>query len=373
VAGGEITFIFGGLAPGAVTATATLTGAPWNPGPHEWSWTQTTTVPMLQEVTGLLAGTYRASATWTAGGRSGSLAITLVSVPDCTGQGTVLGAPADPAVGISVSGATHAGYTVVYRDGTEAIFPVGSPPQLTSSAGSGVPSGDAVTAVPPSARSAGPFFADGHGQVFPRGPCGFEGCSNPFSLPTIPPLAAPVVAMTTVPSYASGYWMTASDGGVFSIGFMKTTTSVVTVSGTVIPGYRALPFFGSAAGLHLRAPVVGIAGTPDAGGYWLAAADGGVFTFGDAPFHGSLAGSHLDAPIVGIADTPDGRGYWLVAADGGVFTFGDAPFYGSMAGSRLDGPIVGLAATPDGKGYYLVGADGGIFTFGDATYLGSDA
>ena len=26
--------------------------------------------------------------------------------------------------------------------------------------------------------------------------------------------------------------------------------------------------------------------------------------------------------------TPDGRGYWLVAADGGVFSFGDAAFYG---------------------------------------------
>ena len=29
------------------------------------------------------------------------------------------------------------------------------------------------------------------------------------------------------------------------------------------------------------------------------------------------------------ASTPDGRGYWLVAADGGIFAFGDAGFYGS--------------------------------------------
>ncbi len=35
----------------------------------------------------------------------------------------------------------------------------------------------------------------------------------------------------------------------------------------------------------------------------------------------------------GIAATPDGGGYWLVAADGGVFTFGDATFAGSL-GSR---------------------------------------
>ena len=37
----------------------------------------------------------------------------------------------------------------------------------------------------------------------------------------------------------------------------------------------------------------------------------------------------LNAPIVGMATTPDGGGYWLVASDGGVFTFGDAGFYGS--------------------------------------------
>ena len=41
------------------------------------------------------------------------------------------------------------------------------------------------------------------------------------------------------------------------------------------------------------------------------------------------ASSTLDAPIVGIAPTPDGQGYWLVAADGGVFAFGDAAFDGN--------------------------------------------
>ena len=65
------------------------------------------------------------------------------------------------------------------------------------------------------------------------------------------------------------------------------------------------------------------------------------------------------------------RGYWLVAADGGIFTFGDAPFYGSTGGLRLNQPIVGMAATPDGGGYWLVAKDGGIFTFGDAGFYGS--
>ncbi len=108
-----------------------------------------------------------------------------------------------------------------------------------------------------------------------------------------------------------------------------------------------------------------------AGGYWLVAADGGIFAFGDAAFHGSMGGTHLNQPIVGMAATPDGKGYWLVAADGGIFAFGDAAFHGSMGGTHLNQPIVGMAATPDGKGYWLVAADGGIFSFGDAPFGGS--
>jgi hypothetical protein len=118
-------------------------------------------------------------------------------------------------------------------------------------------------------------------------------------------------------------------------------------------------------------PVVGMASTPGAGGYWLVASDGGVFSFGNAGFYGSAAPLRLNQPIVGMATTPDGKGYWLVAADGGIFTYGDATFYGTMAGTHLDEPIVGMAATPDGGGYWLAGADGGVFSFGDAAYDGN--
>jgi N-acetylmuramoyl-L-alanine amidase len=121
-----------------------------------------------------------------------------------------------------------------------------------------------------------------------------------------------------------------------------------------------------------KSPVVGMVATPDGHGYWLVASDGGVFTFGDAGFFGSEGGHQVNQPIVGMATTPDGKGYWLVAADGGIFTFGDAPFLGSEGGTKLVAPIVGMAATPDGKGYWLAAADGGIFTFGDAGFFGSD-
>jgi len=83
--------------------------------------------------------------------------------------------------------------------------------------------------------------------------------------------------------------------------------------------------------------------TPDGGGYWEVASDGGIFAFGDATFYGSMGGRRLDAPVVGITPTPDGGGYWEVASDGGIFAFGDAPFYGSMGGQRLDSRVIGIA------------------------------
>jgi hypothetical protein len=145
---------------------------------------------------------------------------------------------------------------------------------------------------------------------------------------------------------------------------------VVTRSGDVA-AFGSAVAYGSLQGVHLNAPIVGIAPTPDDRGYWLVASDGGVFAFGDATFYGSMAGAQLDAPIVGIAAGTAGGGYWLVASDGGVFAFGDATFYGSMAGAQLDAPIVGIAPTPDDRGYWLVASDGGVFGFGDAAYRGS--
>ena len=50
------------------------------------------------------------------------------------------------------------------------------------------------------------------------------------------------------------------------------------------------------------------------GGYWIDAADGGVFSFGNAQFHGSMGGIPLNAPVVGMAATHDAGGYWEVAA-----------------------------------------------------------
>ena len=123
------------------------------------------------------------------------------------------------------------------------------------------------------------------------------------------------------------------------------------------------------AGGRFACGVVGAPGASARAGYWLVASDGGVFAYGDAPFLGSLGGSKQD-PIVGMAPTPTGEGYWLVGAKGAVSVFGDAASFGDLAGLALNRPIVGMAATPTGRGYLLFGADGGVFAFGDATFMG---
>ncbi len=129
--------------------------------------------------------------------------------------------------------------------------------------------------------------------------------------------------------------------------------------------------YGDASGLRLNQPIVGMTPTADGQGYWLVAADGGIFAYGDTQFYGSAGSLRLNQPIVGMSVTPDGGGYTLVATDGGVFNYGDSQFYGSLGSLKLNKPIEGLVNTPDGGGYWMVASDGGIFAFGDAPFLGS--
>ena len=145
-------------------------------------------------------------------------------------------------------------------------------------------------------------------------------------------LNAPVVDIAPT-SDGHGYWLVATDGGIFSFGDAR--------------------FQGSMGGSHLNRPVVGIAPDYATGGYWGVATDGGIFSFG-APFFGSTGSMHLNQPVNGMTATTNDRGYWFVASDGGIFAFGNAQFHGSMGGSHLNAPIVGMATDSATNGYWLV-------------------
>jgi ribosomal protein L24E len=170
-------------------------------------------------------------------------------------------------------------------------------------------------------------------------------------LPLATPGAPTAQAADAKAAAAKGYWMVASDGGVFSFGDAK--------------------FFGSTGDIKLNQPIVGMAPSPTGAGYWFVATDGGIFSYGDAKFFGSTGAIKLNKPIVGMAATPSGKGYWLVASDGGIFAFGDAKFFGSTGALKLNKPIVGMTSSPTGNGYWFVASDGGVFAFGDAKFYGS--
>lgn len=162
-------------------------------------------------------------------------------------------------------------------------------------------------------------------------------------------LAGSIADVASTPT-GNGYWLTATDGGVFSYGDAR--------------------FYGSMGGKPLNKPMVAIVATGTGSGYWTVAADGGVFAYGDAkppagnPLPEMAARGRLNKPIV-EATRSGANGLLLVAADGGVFALGGAPFHGSMGGKPLNKPMVDIVTSPTGRGYATVAADGGVFAFGD--------
>ena len=161
-----------------------------------------------------------------------------------------------------------------------------------------------------------------------------------------------------------GYWVFTDRGRAITFGSAEHFGDLfTTLSADGVTPIAAL----------LNGPIIASVVTPDGGGYYLIATDGGVFAFGNAVFAGSTGNLVLAAPVVGIAPDPDGSGYWLVASDGGIFAF-DAPFRDSLPGVLGDGvrpnqPVIGAIAYDDA--YLMVASDGGIFNFSSRPFLGS--
>ncbi len=274
--------------------------------------------------------------------------------PDAAFQNSPLVTDTGGQIGITIAGYEGSGsfvyhYVVAGTNGALANEAGAWPqfhhdPQLTGDASPAAPVNVEVPCTAPSTTPSGYYLSASDGGIFAFGNLPFCGSTGSITL------NKPVVGMA-VTADAGGYWEVASDGGLFAFGNAQ--------------------FYGSMGGKPLNQPVVGMAATPTGGGYWEVASDGGLFAFGNAQFYGSMGGRPLNKPIVGMAATPTGGGYWEVASDGGLFAFGNAQFYGSMGGRPLNQPIVGMAATPTGHGYWEVASDGGIFAFGNAPFYGS--
>ena len=167
----------------------------------------------------------------------------------------------------------------------------------------------------------------------------------------VAPVATSTAGAVSVPGQSSGYWLMASDGGIFS--------------------YGDAAFHGSTGAMQLNQPIVGMAPTPSGAGYWLVASDGGIFSFGDAGFLGSTGAITLNQPIVGMATTPSGAGYWLRGPPTAASSPSVTPTASSDRRSGGPGPRRGHGPDAVGHGYWMAAQDGSVFAFGDAVRLRS--
>ena len=96
--------------------------------------------------------------------------------------------------------------------------------------------------------------------------------------------------------------------------------------------------------MRLNQPMVGMAATPTGNGYWLVASDGGIFAFGDARFYGSTGAITSTSPSSAWPPSraATATGWWRPTA--AIFAFGDAGFPGSTGGIGLASPIAGITS-----------------------------
>jgi len=220
------------------------------------------------------------------------------------------------------------------------------------------PSSPAPPAPPPAppappAPSHGYWLVGSDGGIFNFGSAQFHGSTGSMHL------QRPVVGITPTAD-RGGYWLVASDGGIFAFGDAGFHGS--------IPGSGLSPA-GSGLPHSLNAPIVGMVPSSDGGGYFMVASDGGVFAFGDARFEGSCPGiGGCSGAAVAVVPDASGNGYWVVTSTGAVYPFGDAVDHGAPGAQAS--AITSAVATPDGGGYWVLDAAGQVFPFGDAAGLG---
>ncbi len=167
-------------------------------------------------------------------------------------------------------------------------------------------------------------------------------------------LEAPIATAAAPPSSNAGGW---------SPGVGSPLPGGSAARATAQEPYRGRPALlqPSARALVLAAPAVGMAASAGGNGYWLVASDGGIFSFGAAQFYGSASGLHLTGRMIGINPVPAGGGYWMADSLGQVLEFGAASYYGSASPSVLQvgdsisstlGIDLATAGVPHGVSYF---------------------
>ena len=225
------------------------------------------------------------------------------------------------------------------------------PPPATPTTTPTTPTVSAATAP---AADHGYWLVGSDGGIFTFGSAQFYGSTGSLRL------QRPVVGIVPTGD-RGGYWLDASDGGVFAFGDSGFYGS--------IPGLGLHPA-GSGLPHSLNAPIVGMVPSSDAGGYFMVASDGGVFAFGDAKFAGSCPGiGGCSGAAVAVMPDASGNGYWLVTQSGCVYAFGDAPYFGQPGKQTV--PVTSAVRTPDGRGYWIMFANGAISRYGDAAFYGN--
>jgi hypothetical protein len=213
---------------------------------------------------------------------------------------------------------------------------------------------DSSAPTPVATTTHGYWLVGSDGGIFTFGSAQFYGSTGDLVL------QRPVVGMTLTAD-RRGYWLVASDGGVFTFGDAGFFNS--------IPGLGIAPAGSTGTGRKLNAPIVGMVPSANGDGYFMVASDGGVFAFGDAEFQGSCPGiGGCSGAAVTVMPDASGGGYWLVTATGHVYAFGNAATFGEPGSQST--PVTSAVRTPDGGGYWILFANGVIDGFGDAMNYG---
>ncbi len=121
-----------------------------------------------------------------------------------------------------------------------------------------------------------------------------------------------------------GYWLVTANGQVMAFGDAQNYGSV------------SAPFSGPGRRRSWPLPTAGATGS-------RAAPEPSSTSATRETYARDRVGLAWSEPIVAMAATPDGGGYWLAAADGTVFSFGDAP---QLATSRRASSPLPWRASP---------------------------